>query len=51
MKKIFAATALTALAVSMLLPVARTVNAASSNLSIWSQSGPMPPPPPGGGGH
>ena len=51
MKNIFAAASLTVLALSMLLPVARSVNAASSTPSIWSQSGPMPPPPPGTGGH
>jgi hypothetical protein len=49
MRKLTIVSCLTVLAVTMLLPVARAVNAASSNLSTWSQSGPLPPPPPGGG--
>jgi hypothetical protein len=52
MKKISALAFLATLAVTMLLPVARTVNATSANHSILRQGGvPMPPPPPGGGGH
>jgi hypothetical protein len=50
MKKIIAVSCLTVLAVTMLLPVARQVNAASANHSPFAQGGtPMPPPPPGGG--
>lgn len=48
MKKIIAVSCLTVLAATMLLPVARQVNAASVNHSAFSQ-GPLPPPPPGGG--
>jgi hypothetical protein len=48
MKKIIAVSCLTVLAATMLLPVARQVNAAWVNHSAFSQ-GPLPPPPPGGG--
>ena len=52
MKKIIAVSCLTVLAVTMLLPVARRVNAASVNHSALAQSSRShPPPPPGGGGH
>jgi hypothetical protein len=52
MKKIVAVSFLSVLAITMLLPVASTVNAASVNHSILRQGGgPVPPPPPGGGGH
>jgi len=50
MKNILAAASLTVLALTMLLPVARSVNTTSVTHTAWSQ-GPMPPPPPGGGGH
>jgi hypothetical protein len=51
MKKIMSVSFLTVLAVTMLLPVARQVNAASVNHSVPAQGGmPMPPPPPPGGG-
>jgi hypothetical protein len=50
MKKIIALSCLTVLAVTMLLPVAGAVNAASVNHSTSLQGGgPFPPPPPGGG--
>jgi hypothetical protein len=49
MKKIISASFLAALALTMLLPVARQVNAASVNQSILRQGG--SPTPPGGGGH
>ena len=52
MKKIITVSCLTVLAVTMLLPVASRVNAASVNpLTSFQGGGPMPPPPPGGGGH
>jgi hypothetical protein len=51
MKKLITATSCAALALGMLLPVARQVNAASVNLSVFGQGGnPKPPAPPGGGG-
>jgi len=50
MKKIVAVSCLTVLAITMLLSVARTVNAASVTHPAWSQ-GPPPPFPPGTGGH
>jgi hypothetical protein len=50
MKKIISTSLLAALAVMMLLPVARQVNAASVNHSIFRQ-GTMPMPGSGGGGH
>jgi hypothetical protein len=50
MKKVTALSFVTVLALAMLLPVARTVNAASVNHPAWSQ-GPAPLPPPGGPGH
>jgi hypothetical protein len=50
MRKMIAVSCLTVLALAMLLPVARQVNAALVNHPGWSQ-GPGPPPPPGGGGH
>jgi hypothetical protein len=50
MKKIITVSCLTVLAVTMLLPVASRVNAASVNHSALSQA-PFPPPPPGSGGH
>ena len=50
MKKIIAVTSVTVLALTMLLPVARSVNAASDTHHSLSQT-PFPPPPPGGGGH
>jgi hypothetical protein len=50
MRKMIAVSCLTVLAVTMLLPVARQVNAASVNHPVFGQ-GPVPPPPPGGGGH
>jgi hypothetical protein len=47
MKKVMSASFLTVLAVTMLLPVARQVNAASVNHSLSAQGGlPFPPPPP-----
>ena len=49
MKKIIAASFLTVLAVTMLLPVARQVNDALVNRSMSVQN--LPPPPPPGGGH
>ena len=49
MKKIISASFLAALALTMLLPVARQVNAASVNLSVLRQGG--VPMPGGGGGH
>jgi len=49
MKKIIAASFLAAFAVTMLLPVARTVNIGSVNHPISMQGSPPPPPP--GGGH
>ncbi len=51
MKKIIAASFLTVLAVTMLLPVARQVNDALVNHSVSLQGGAPPPPPPPGGGH
>jgi hypothetical protein len=52
MKKIMTMSFLTVLAVTMLLPVASQVNAASVNHTPAFQGGPMPPPPPPpGGGH
>jgi hypothetical protein len=50
MKKIITASFLAVLAVTMLLPVARQVNASSVNLSILRQGG-NPLPGSGGGGH
>jgi hypothetical protein len=50
MKKIISASFLAALAVTMLLPVARQVNAASVNLSVLRQ-GSNPIPGGSGGGH
>ena len=49
MKKIITVSFLTVLAVTMLLPVARQVNAALVNHSASVQGVPPPPPPPGGG--
>jgi len=49
MKKIISASFLAALTLTMLLPVARQVNAASVNHSILRQGG--NPIPTGGGGH
>lgn len=49
MKKIISASFLAALTFTMLLPVARQVNAASVNHSILRQGG--NPIPTGGGGH
>jgi hypothetical protein len=49
MKKIIAVSFLTVLTATMLLPVARQVNAASVNHSASLQGAPPPPPP--GGGH
>ncbi|MGD0909127.1 MAG: hypothetical protein ABSA96_16215 [Candidatus Acidiferrales bacterium] len=52
MKKIIATSFLAVLALTMLLPVARQVNAASVNHSLSAQGQPFPPPPPPpGGGH
>ena len=48
MKKIISASFLAAFALTMLLPVARQVNAASVNHSVLRQGG---VPLPGGGGH
>jgi hypothetical protein len=49
MKKIISASFVAALAMTMLLPIARQVNASSVNHSVLRQgSGPMPT---GGGGH
>jgi hypothetical protein len=50
MKKIISASFLAALALTMLLPVARQVNATSVNHSVLRQGG-MPLPGSGGGGH
>jgi hypothetical protein len=50
MKKVISLLFVTALAFSMLLPVAQQVNAASVNQSILRQGG-NPIPPGGGGGH
>ena len=49
MRKIITASFVAALALTMLLPVARQVNAASVNHSVLRQGG--NPIPPGGGGH
>jgi hypothetical protein len=49
MKRIITAFALAVLAIVMLLPVARQVNAASVNQVSLRQGPPMPPIPPGGG--
>ncbi len=49
MKKIITASALAVLALTMLLPVARQVNAASVNQTSLRQGPPFPPVPPGGG--
>ena len=49
MKKIIGASFLAALTLTMLLPVARQVNAASVNQSVLRQG--SNPTPPGGGGH
>jgi hypothetical protein len=50
MKKISAVSCLTLLAMTMLLSVIRTVNAAYVNHTVYAQGGaPFPPPPPGGG--
>lgn len=51
MKKIVAVSCLAVLAITMLLPVAHAVNAATVNHPPLMQGLPMPPPPPGGGGH
>ena len=51
MKKIVAVSCLTVLAITMLLSVARTVNAASVTHPALTQLGPPPPIPPGTGGH
>jgi hypothetical protein len=51
MKKIIAVSSLAVLALAMLLPVARQVNAASVDQSVFAQGGnPMPKGPGGGGG-
>ena len=50
MKKIISVSCLAVLALTMLLPVARQVNAASVNHSPLPQGG-LPVPPPPGGGH
>jgi hypothetical protein len=50
MKKIIGASFLAALSLTMLLPVARQVNAGSVNQSVLRQGG-SPTPPGGGGGH
>ena len=50
MKKIIGASLLAALSLTMLLPVARQVNATSVNQSVLRQGG-NPIPPGGGGGH
>jgi hypothetical protein len=50
MKKIMSASFLAALALTMLLPIARQVNAASVNYSVLRQGG-VPLPGSGGGGH
>jgi hypothetical protein len=50
MKKIITVSCLAVLATIMLLPVARSVNAASVN-HTQSAQGPFPPPIPPGGGH
>jgi hypothetical protein len=50
MKKIITMSFLTVLAITMLLPVARQVNAAPANHQIFLQGGGPPPPPPPGGG-
>jgi hypothetical protein len=50
MKKIISASFLAALALIMLLPVTRQVNAASVNNSVLRQGG-VPMPGGGGGGH
>jgi hypothetical protein len=50
MKKIIAVSSLAVLALTMLLPVARPVNAASVNDSVLRQSGNPIPPGHGGGG-
>jgi hypothetical protein len=54
MKKIISMSCLTVFALTMLLSVARQVNAASVNHILPSthpaqSGGPFPPPPPGGG--
>jgi hypothetical protein len=51
MKTIIAASSCAVLALGMLLPIARQVNAASVNLPVFGQGGnPKSPAPPGGGG-
>jgi hypothetical protein len=50
MKKIISVSTLTVLTVAMLLPVARQVNAASVNHSVFGQGGNPKPPAPGTGG-
>jgi hypothetical protein len=50
MKKIIAVSSLAVLALAMLLPVARQVNAASVNHSVLRQGGTPIPPGHGGGG-
>lgn len=49
MKKIITASILTVLTATMLLPVARQVNAVSVNQISLRQGPPVPPLPPGGG--
>jgi hypothetical protein len=51
MTKIITASVLAVLALTMLLPVAGSVNAASVNQTLLRQGTPFPPGNPGGGGH
>ena len=52
MKKLIVILSLAALSLTMLLPVARQVNAASVNQSVFAQGGsPNPPGQGSGGGH
>lgn len=50
MKKIFTLSCFAVFALTMLLPVARQVNAAPVNHAPSRQGGAPMPPPPGGGG-
>jgi hypothetical protein len=51
MKRIITASILTVLAVTMLLPITRQVNATSVNQVSLRQGPPIPPTGSGGGGH
>jgi hypothetical protein len=51
MKKLIAVSSSAALALVMLLPVARQVNASTVNHSVFGQGGQLPGPTGGSGGH